>query len=487
MQSQITRGFNPLRNTSATQIKKPQTRFQGTLQRAEPGPNGQNSTSQPDPKAYETPRPQQWLINLLNPVNNYIVLKGIPLLKDIPGLNQIRGLTGLVQVEKLDFPKADQERFKAAVNPDTIAFIGPNHPEFFTDWTLDKKLASKTAPQMAFWADAGMVNLSPLSKKFCLANNLIANNGREQAKKDSIRIASEGKGVLLHPEGRVWWQGDKVHDLFPGIVDMSLAAAQQEKELEKPVYLLPVVWKFQFNGDVSKGLHAEMAEIEKKLGGPVRNDLPLNQRFFQLHEDLLNYQEKRFELPEGNETKPYFQRQKRLQEFLTAKLEAKYGYQPADTTEAKLLLLEKAVSKATKANPTANLKEDNQILKELFRLEGFSPEVYNKPYLTQEHLYENLKRSRQMLFPGSDTLIPKPAGERTAHIRVAEPIDIRAQLQEASDEQPPLAKKLLKQTQTALQNKLDEVNREIEPETRNYRIKNEFYTFALHPLVKTNL
>jgi hypothetical protein len=487
MQSQITRGFNPLWDASSTQARQHQTRFQGTLQRTEPSPNEPNATSHPDPKAYETPRPQQWLINLLNPVNNYIVLKGIPLLKDIPGLNQIRGLTGLVQVEKLDFPKADQERFKAAVNPDTIAFIGPNHPEFFTDWTLDKKLASKTAPQMAFWADAGMVNLSPLSKKFCLANNLIANNGREKAKEDSIRIASEGKGVLLHPEGRVWWQGDKVHDLFPGIVDMSLAAAQQEKGSEKPVYLLPVVWKFQFNGDVSKGLQAEMTELEKKLGGPVRNDLPLEKRFFQLHEDLLNQQEKKFGLPEGNETKPYFQRQQRLQQFLTEKLEAQYGYQPADTTEAKLLALEKAVSKAAKANPAADLKNDNAMLKELFRLEGFSPEVYNKPYLTQEHLYENLKRSRQILFPGSDTMIPKPAGERTAHIRVAEPIDIRAQLRTNPDGQAQLAKTLLKQTQAALQAKLDEVNREIEPETRNYRVQNAFYTLTPQIPVKAHL
>lgn len=462
----------------ANGISKPalSPRFQGSLKKSEPVTSNQKPSQR---NTYESPRPQQWLIAMLNPVNDYVILQGVPVLKQVQFLNRLRGISGLTGIQQVDLPPADSARLKKSVNPETIAFLGPNHPEFFTDWMIDKKISSLVAPEMASWADAGLVNGSALGKRFFLANNLIANNGREQAKADSIRSALQGKGTLLHPEGRVWWNGDKIRPIFPGIIEMSVEAVKQTPDNPKPVYIVPIVSKFHFPTDVSQGLHRDMSLLEKKLDRPSGNSRqPVGERFFKLQESILSLQEKRFGLPETKKDLPYFQRQQRLQNVLTQKLEAKYGSQPGTTGEAKLQHLERAVAKAQKADPAINCKPDMLMLKELFRLEGFTPDLYNRPTLTQEHLYETLKRSLQIFAPGFNTMVPQPPGRRIAHIRVAEPINVRERVSPdmSPEAQKTLVSTLSRQVQASMQDTLDALNREIEPETRQYRIKNPFYT-----------
>lgn len=459
---------------SANGIPKPANhpQFQGSLQKEAP------QKKPPQRGAYESPRPQPWVIAMLNPINDYVILQGIPVLKQVPLLNRLRPISGLTGIKQIDLPAADLNRLKQFVNSETIAFLGPNHPEFFTDWMIDKKISSLAAPEMSSWADAGLVNGSAMTKRLFLANNLIANNGREQAKADSIRSALQGKGTLLHPEGRVWWNGDKIRPIFPGIVEMSVEAVKQTPDSQKPVYIVPIVSKFHFPTDVSQGLHRDMAALEKKLGLPVENKQSVGERFFKLQESMLGLQEKRFGLPETKKKLSYFQRQQRLQNFLTEKLEAKYGSQPGATGAAKLQLLERAVAKAQKADPAVNRKQDALMLKELFRLEGFSPEIYNRPSLTQEHLYETIKRSLQIFAPGFNTMVPQPPGHRIAHIRVAEPINVRERVSPdmSPEAQKALVSTLSSQVQTVMQDRLDALSREIEPETRQYQIKNQFYT-----------
>lgn len=460
-----------------------------TGQSNKPAETKSNSTER---TAYETPRPKPWLISLLNPVNEYTVLKGIPGLRNVPLLNQIPGIQGLLNIEKIDLPKADLARLKKALNPETIAFVGPNHPEFFTDWAIDKKIASVVAPGIAHWADAGIVNSSPLAKRFYLSSNLIANNGKEKAKADSIQFAIDGKGVLLHPEGRVWWDGDNIHTLYPGIVEMAVEAAKQTQDSNKPVYIVPISWKFHYPADVSQGLHRDMEDIEKKIGAHSPKGLSAGQRFFRLQEAILAHQEKRFNMSENQQNQlqsmPYFRHQEQFQNFLIQKLETKYGKQANGNTESKLLALEKAAYKAKKDNSALENKEDLAMLKELFRMESFSTERYNRPKLSQEHLYENIKRNMQSFFGGYKTTIPKPAGRRIVHIRVAEPINVKAQLKPglSPEEHKLLVGKLLNQVKQSLQLKLDEVNTEIEPSVSQHRVKNEFYT-AQPFLIKARL
>ena len=109
------------------------------------------------PLEYRDPTPVPWLISALGVVNRHLILGG---------LLRFRGLV---------LPEADRTRLRAAVNPDTVAFLGPAHPEFLTDWMIDKEISCLCSPLMAHWASYEIVNLSPAVRSFWLANNLIAN------------------------------------------------------------------------------------------------------------------------------------------------------------------------------------------------------------------------------------------------------------------------------------------------------------------------
>ena len=110
-----------------------------------------------DPLAYRDPRPSPALIRSLEPLNQRLLLPWV------------------MKVREIDLPAADEQRLRAAVRPDTAAFLGPNHPEFLTDWLIDKELSRRVAPRMAHWAAREIVNRNPLEQSFWLANNLIAN------------------------------------------------------------------------------------------------------------------------------------------------------------------------------------------------------------------------------------------------------------------------------------------------------------------------
>src|SRR5471032_306766 len=133
--------------------------------------------------------------------------------------------------------------------------MGPNHPEFGTDWLIDKEVSSFVAPHMASWAERGIVNAAP---RFWGMNNLIANDGGDAAKDYSIGCAIAGEGVLLHPEGTVRWTGDLVHPLYPGIAQMAMKATERT---DKPVFIAPLVWKYRYVGDVSRRINREMRLI----------------------------------------------------------------------------------------------------------------------------------------------------------------------------------------------------------------------------------
>ena len=121
------------------------------------------------------PAPSQWLIRAMTPVNRVVMLKGFP------------GLRGVCDIRTIDFPADEQARLAAVCGEGKATFITPNHPEFFTDWMIDKEISSRVCPRAAFWATNGVVNgLGRLAQKFWLANNLIAQiPGNSEAARDT--------------------------------------------------------------------------------------------------------------------------------------------------------------------------------------------------------------------------------------------------------------------------------------------------------------
>ena len=316
-------------------------------------------------------------------------------------------------------PQRDRARLQAAVNPGTVAFIGPNHPEFGCDWMVDKELSTMVAPRMASWADKGIVNAAP---KFWGANHLVANDGGDDALRYSERVALRGDAVLLHPEGSVRWTNDVVHPLFPGIARMALAAARRTS---KPTYIVPVVFRYRFTGDVSAAIRREIGIIERELALPTAGG-----DFMRLQENILAARMERFGYV-ADVACDFFARQAAFRAHLIDDLARRYDVEATEDTDKLLNRLSRAIRGAR----TATGREDLAMADEAKRLGEFSREVYGGDALTQEQVSESLKRIRDRLLRRGwrnalARMLPRPLGPRVVIVGVPEPIRVDGSMTE---------------------------------------------------------
>jgi hypothetical protein len=418
-----------------------------------------------DPLVYRDPAPQPWLIRLLGPVNRHLALHR------------------LLRLTAFRFPGADLARLRAAVHRGTAAFLGPNHPEFMTDWLIDKELSRLVSPLMAHWASYEIVNGSPLAQRFWLANNLVANAPGGGGKAYSVAWARAGHGVLLHPEGTATWQADRVGPLLPGIVDMAWEAARTLREAgdPRPVFAVPVIWKLHFAGDAGPGLVREIGRIERALGLPP-GDGPVQARFAHLTCTLLLRQSARLELPVSALASPaqYFPAQDATVAAIRERLAVRHGALDADPTRAQHQL-RRSIRRLAKTDE-AGARRDRALLAELQRLVSFDRALYDVPLLAQERMAETLKRVRTALVTRGaanalHNVLPVAVAPRVVHVRVPEPLDVRAA--EASAPAPEAARaELLERLHGRMQATLDELNRGIEPAIERWRRPNPLHAPA---------
>jgi hypothetical protein len=415
----------------------------------------------------------------LDVVNRWLLF-GVPLLRKIPFIRDLPFVHGHFWVRAIDLPACDRATLCAAVNPGTVAFIGPNHPEFGTDWLVDKEISTVVAPRMASWADRGIVAAAPA---FWGKNNLIANDGGDEAKEYSVAWAGKGEGVLLHPEGSVRWTNDSIHPLFPGIAQMALKATEQ---FDKPVYIVPIVWKYRYVGDVSVRLMREMLLIERALGlaAPERSSVALRFHALQLH--ILSRQIRHFAFDADVASDAFFARQLAFQRWLVWQLEMRHTVEPTVDVDKRIARLASVIRRAlanTKAEPGADaaatrtqLKHDLAMAEEAKRLGEFSADVYGSDLLTQEQLSESLKRIRDRLMRKGwknvlSNMLPRPLGPRVVHVAVPKPVRVMP------NEAPTLGdyeRRLLVLTRMRMQRALDELNVRIAPEVRHFAHANPF-------------
>lgn len=409
-----------------------------------------------DPLAYRDPQPHPFLINALGPVNAI-------------------ALRALMRVRTLDLPEPDVRRLQTAIRPGTAAFVAPNHPEFLTDWLIDKEVSVRVSPLMAHWASYEIVNGSPAAQAFWLRNNLIANAPGGAGKEYSVRWALQGHGVLLHPEGTASWQAERVGPLLPGAVDMAWDTCRRVREagVEKPVYVVPIVWKLHFDRNVAHGLEREIGHIERTLGLPVGTGR-LEQRFAALQRGLLIQQAQKLELFPAGRTPDiagagYFAAQQDAERAIVAALTVRYG--PVDGDIARMQHAYRKAIRARAAEDPDGTRRDRARLSELTRLKGFDPQLYDRPVLTQEQIAETLKRTRAMLvirgFAESlHNTVPRPVGSRVAHVRASEPLAVHEAYTHAEDE--PARAVLLERLRRTMQESLDRLRSEVAPVVSRY-------------------
>ena len=424
-------------------------------------------------RTWRRPAPSAGLMWMLGIVNRWLLLQGLPFLRRIPFVRDLPFVHGYFWIRDIECPDADRARLSHAVHANTAAFLGPNHPEFGTDWLIDKEVSTWCAPRMASWADRGIVGAAP---RFWGMNNLIANDGGDAAREYSVECAVEGEGVLLHPEGSVRWTNDVVHPLFPGIAQMAMQAADVT---DKPVFVVPIVWKYRFVRDVSQRMHREMRILEDGLGLPRLAHLSVPLRFHALQVNILAKQMKHFGQEDDEATASFFDRQRDFQRHLIETLEQRYTVEQSVDTDKRIARLARAVRAALAGmmgEERASARHDLAMAEEAKRLGEFTREVYGTPTLTQEQLFESLKRTRDRLLRRGwknvvANMLPRPFGPRVVHIGVPEPIRVpRVGARERAEYEAAL----LELTRGSMQATLDGINARIAADVGRYAHANPF-------------
>jgi hypothetical protein len=410
-----------------------------------------------DRRAWREPCPSPALIRVMGWMNRGLVLPRV------------------VRLRRFDLPAADLDRLRAAVNPGTAAFLGPNHPEFFTDWMIDKEISTRVSPLMAHWASYEIVNVSRAAQWLWLRNNLIANVPGGGGREYSLRWALAGHGVLLHPEGTASWHGGQVGPLLPGIVDMAWETCARARAAgrDRSVFVVPIVWRLRFTGDVSRQLHREMALVERALGLPPGAGPSPGRRFAALQAELLRSRCAALGLPEPPDPRGagYFAAQDAASAAIASELEALGARVERDPAR----IMHRA---RRSARPEA--RRERELYREMGRLAGFPRDLYDTPTLSLEAIAENLKRQRSSLVTAGwrnalHNVVPVPAGPRVAHVRVPEPIAVHEAFAAGGD--PAAARAaLLVELARRLQDALDALGEELAPLLERSRRPNPMWT-----------
>ena len=366
---------------------------------------------------YRDPEPSPVLTRLMGRVNKHLVLPH------------------LLRVTRIEMPDADRQRIAAAVTPSTAAFLTPSHPEFLTDWMIDKEISRQFAPDLVSWAASDIVNASPLAQRFWLANGLIANTPGGGGKAYSLQQARLGRGVLLHPEGAVNWQAEHVWPLHPGAIDMAVTLSQSLTNVgdPRPVYVVPMAWRLTFTRNVAPELLREMELIEHECGLSVWPSSQPADRLATLLGAILTQRAHRFGLrrPDLSCTRAdgrYFEAQALVLTEIRARLTSAYGPLPEDPVQA-LRAVQRGIRRRGNLDP-ARAEQDQQLMLEFLRLSRLNPALYGRESITQEQIAEVLKATRIMVVTGGlrnkvHNVLPRAVAPRVAHVRVAHALDIR--------------------------------------------------------------
>jgi hypothetical protein len=405
---------------------------------------------------FVAPVPSVPLIKAMTVVNRVLMLRGVLGFRDIPPFNRIAGLRGIANVRHIDFPEGDRARLAAVCGQGKATFITPNHPEFFTDWMIDKEIASHVCPLAAFWATNGVVNgLGKAAQKFWLANNLIAQipGNSQAAREHSVDWALKGHSVLLHPEGSVGWHGDFVAPLMPGAAEMALEAFQRSREAgrELEVWIAPIVWKLVFTRDVEADLMKECAYVERSLKiEPASRSIALPDRVYRIYETLLSRDEEKNGVEADGA--PFAERQEALLSVMHDRLCELLPEAVPSNRDEKMRSARRFVRENSSADPELR-RQVKSLSETVTRVQRIGDFAFADEMVTQEGIAEHIKRIRNDCCKGTmrDTLnrfLPQPAGPRRAYIRAPEPLamhqfegtradamaEIRRRMQAALDE-----------------------------------------------------
>jgi hypothetical protein len=420
---------------------------------------------------FVAPKPWPAFSKAMSWVNRVLMLHGIPLLRDIALLKRIPGIRGLTDIRRIAVDNVEVQELKLLCESGAAVFILPNHPEFFTDWMMDKEIISRCCPDAASWATNGVVNgMGDAMQKFWLWNNLIAQipGDSSAAKNHSVDWALKGNAVLLHPEGSVGWHSNWVAPLMPGAADMALEAKRRAPD--KRAFLVPVVWKLSFTEDAGTGLGHECTYVEQRLrimnagqGNPAT-------RVYAIYDELVDREIHELGLNVAADM-PVLEKRRSIEHIAAIMLGDYLGCDVSGVETSEII---KQVRKKIRGEPVPHNAVAQQASKRAERLQRVCRLVdcaEKNSEITREEVAEHLKRLRNDWCKGSlrDTInayVPQPVARRIAHLRILKPVEVIA-----GDD----SKVLMEKVRFALQSALDEINTKLSAKPNRKVWDNPFF------------
>lgn len=360
---------------------------------------------------FHVPHPNPALIRALGWVNDHAILPRV------------------ARVQAVHVPAEDEARLRAAARHPFV--LCPNHPEFFTDWMVDKWIMDRFAPRAIAWADPEVVNgMGAFGRWFWLSNGLVAavkGPDLDKALAWSSEQVAAGAGALIHPEGEVNWDNEAPAALRPGAVRIALGAAPR---VSGAVQLVPLAWFLRYATDATAGLHRELDYVAARLRIARPEGADPAARLGALFQALLEREAAPWELPLGERTQGFAAR---LAIGLRAALERLADAWP-DLVPAALAGDDRARARAWRQHarrlrdaPT-EFKRQVGIMDRMVRL---VPAAADQPRLTQEQVGERLKRLRLDWLRGTlrddvTRFVPRAVASRELFVRVGAPVPVVA-------------------------------------------------------------
>ena len=432
------------------------------------------------PACFIAPTPKPWLMKLMAPVSELVFLRGLPGLRKLPFLRNIPGIRGLAKVSDIDFPVEDQRQLKQLHGNNSATFFLPNHPEFFTDWMIDKYVLSRIAPRAACWAAGSIVNgMGALMQRFWLNNNLIAQLPGQsvQAKQYSVNSALKGEGVLLHPEGRVNWFNNTISPLFTGAGEMALAAHKNALtgNADFQTWLAPIIWKLRFKDDVSSKLLDECEYISSRLQLQLSGVKCPARCAYEIYHQLAvrDY----FEMIHSNDSfadMHLSELRNRILDKACTQLAAIFSCE--DNQRSRIIRTARRWLAENK-HDDFNYKTVKRACSLYQRWMNLNECAFMDSNISQEETAEHLKRIRADFCQSSfrdrmANLVPQAAGNRMAYIRAVKPVAIHDLLVDNASLDPS---SIMKKVRQSMQDKLDSLVWELEQTSPSLKVSNPFY------------
>lgn len=436
------------------------------------------------------PKANATVMNAMSRVNRWLNLKGIAFLKWIPILKHYPIVRGLCDITRIEWHAHAEQQMKSLIDGNNVVFIAPNHPEFYTDWMMDKEITARVAPEVASWATHDIVNgMGKKMQSFWLSNNLIAQipGAGSVAKEFSVEYALSGKGVLLHPEGKVNWQSDTIAPLFSGVVDMAYAALIKS-DYTKKVYILPITWKLSFNKNIEDELFKELSYIVKNCHLNIALYDSIELAMCQVIRMLLIKDVMKYNLTINdtqNQSIISIVNAMKLQLAHTLFTELFLSVDNLDEVNETTLKQIKAEFKQYEEEHQSDTIDVHYLkLKSMFsalrRLCELDFTVYeNKTHFTQENIAEILKKIRiQYCTKGWLNLIhkfvPMPVSSRTAYVANPQSICLNDYFLKGGNDVTVIKNQILDMMRESMQETLDATNDKINQLGRFHYVSNPF-------------